>query len=206
MAEPKIWMNGKLVTQAEAVLPVNSAAVFYATNVFEGLRAYWNETDDELYCFRLDEHFARFRESMKMMRFTVPYSDDDLLRRRPRDAHRQRASARTSTCTSWPTWPVPGSTPPRPTGLYINPRRRGRIAEDSGLALLHQLVGAHLRQRDPDPPQVRRELPERPPRHAAGEGRRLRRADLPEPAGPRRRGHGRDVLHGAQGPASSRRR
>ena len=82
MAEPKIWMNGKLVPQAEAVLPVNSAAVFYATNVFEGLRAYWNETDDQLYCFRLDEHFARFRESMKMMRFTVPYSDADLHARR----------------------------------------------------------------------------------------------------------------------------
>ena len=30
MAEPKIWMNGALVTQAEAVLPVISAAVFYA--------------------------------------------------------------------------------------------------------------------------------------------------------------------------------
>jgi branched-chain amino acid aminotransferase len=57
-----IWMNGKLVPQAEAVLPVNSAAVFYATNVFEGLRAYWNEDDEELYCFRLDEHFSRFRE------------------------------------------------------------------------------------------------------------------------------------------------
>ena len=78
MSEPKIWMNGKLTPQAEAVLPVNSAAVFYATNVFEGLRAYWNETDGELYCFRLAEHFARFRESMKMMRFTIPYSDADL--------------------------------------------------------------------------------------------------------------------------------
>ena len=46
MANLKIWMNGKLVPQAEAVLPVNSAAVFYATNVFEGLRAYWNESDE----------------------------------------------------------------------------------------------------------------------------------------------------------------
>jgi branched-chain amino acid aminotransferase len=61
MQELKIWMNGKLVSQAEAVLPVNSAAVFYATNVFEGLRAYWNAEDEELYCFRLDEHFTRFR-------------------------------------------------------------------------------------------------------------------------------------------------
>src|SRR5690606_35536429 len=68
-----IWMNGKIVSQAEAVLPVNSAAVFYATNVFDGLRAYWNEDEQELYCFRLAEHFQRFRESMKMIRFTIPY-------------------------------------------------------------------------------------------------------------------------------------
>jgi hypothetical protein len=39
-------MSGKLVSQAEAGLPVNSAAVFYATNVFEGLRPYWNEGGD----------------------------------------------------------------------------------------------------------------------------------------------------------------
>ena len=43
MPDLNIWMNGKLVPQEEAVLPVNSAAVFYATNVFEGLRAYWND-------------------------------------------------------------------------------------------------------------------------------------------------------------------
>src|SRR5262249_21816667 len=66
MKDFKIWMNGKLVSQTEAVLPVNSAAVFYASNVFEGIRAYWNEEDGELYAFRLAEHFARFRESMKM--------------------------------------------------------------------------------------------------------------------------------------------
>src|SRR2546430_415709 len=78
MNELRIWLNGKLVPQAEAVLPVDSAAVFYGTNVFEGLRAYWNEADEELYAFRLQEHFTRLRESMKMMRFTVPYSDVDL--------------------------------------------------------------------------------------------------------------------------------
>src|SRR5688500_5894046 len=74
MADFKLWMNGRLLANDQAVLPVNSAAVFYATNVFEGLRAYWNEDDGELYGFRLQEHFARLRESMKMMRFTVLYS------------------------------------------------------------------------------------------------------------------------------------
>src|SRR5262249_20009444 len=132
MAEPKIWMNGKLVPNAEAVLPVNSAAVFYATNVFEGLRAYWNEGDQQLYAFRLDAHFARLRESMKMMRFAVPYSDADLhaavrevlsgngLRE---DIHMHLVGYVAGA----------GLEATSPTGLYINPRRRPRIGDGNGL-------------------------------------------------------------------------
>jgi branched-chain amino acid aminotransferase len=132
MTELKIWMNGALVPQAQAVLPVNSAAVFYATNVFEGLRAYWNEADQELYAFRLDEHFARFRESMKMMRFTVPYDDgqlhaavrkvlaDNQVRE---DVHMHLVAYVAGA----------GMEATSPTGLYINPRRRGRLAEGNGL-------------------------------------------------------------------------
>ena len=129
MAELKIWMNGKLVPQAEAVLPVNSAAVFYATNVFEGLRAYWNESDEELYSFRLDEHFMRLRESMKMMRFTVPYSDADL-----RAAVHEVLAAnqvREDIHMHLVAYVVgAGMEATSPTGLYINPRRRGRLTEE----------------------------------------------------------------------------
>jgi branched-chain amino acid aminotransferase len=127
-----IWMNGKVVSQAEAVLPVNSAAVFYATNVFEGLRAYWNEDDGELYCFRLAEHFARLRESMKMMRFTIPYSDDDLFAAVREvltgndiheDVHMHMVAYVLGT----------GLDATGPTGLYINPRRRPRVEEGAGV-------------------------------------------------------------------------
>jgi branched-chain amino acid aminotransferase len=126
MSELKIWMNGSLKSQAEAVLPVNSAAVFYGTNVFEGLRAYWNQAEEELYCFRLAEHFARIRESMKMNRFTVPYSDADLfeaVRETLRgnqvreDIHMHMVAYVLGV----------GTDATGPTGLYINPRRRGRI-------------------------------------------------------------------------------
>src|SRR5438552_10783248 len=121
--ELRIWMNGKLVPQAEAVLPVNSAAVFYASNVFEGLRAYWNAEDEELYCFRLDEHFTRFRESMKMMRFTIPFSDDDLY-----DAVRAVLTgneAREDIHTHMAAYVLgTGHDAPTPTGPYITPRRR----------------------------------------------------------------------------------
>jgi branched-chain amino acid aminotransferase len=126
-------MNGKLVPQAEATLPVNSAAVFYATNVFEGLRAYWNEADEELYCFRLAEHFMRFRESMKMMRFTVPYSDADLY-----EAVREVLSGnevREDVHMHMVAYVLgAGLDATSPTGLYINPRRRARVEEGAGLS------------------------------------------------------------------------
>jgi len=123
MADFKIWMNGKVVPGEQAVLPVNSAAVFYATNVFEGLRAYWNATDGEMYGFRLAEHFARLRESMKMMRFTVPYSDVDLY-----EAVREVIRAnevREDIHMHLVAYVVgAGLDATTPTGLYINPRRR----------------------------------------------------------------------------------
>jgi len=132
MSTLKIWMNGTLVPEPEAKLPVNSAAVFYATNVFEGIRAYWSAADEELYCFRLAEHFARIRESMKMMRFTVPYTDADLyeavrhilsgndLRE---DIHMHLVAYVAGV----------GLDATEPTGLYINPRRRPRVKDNEGL-------------------------------------------------------------------------
>ena len=129
MSTVKIWMNGTLVPEPEAKLPVNSAAVFYATNVFEGLRAYWNEADEELYCFRLADHFARLRESMKMMRFTVPYSDGQLY-----EAVRQVLAGnelREDIHMHLVAYVAgAGLDATEPTGLYINPRRRGRVNAD----------------------------------------------------------------------------
>jgi branched-chain amino acid aminotransferase len=132
MRDLKIWMNGELVEAANAVLPVNSAAVFYATNVFEGIRAYWNERDEELYAFRVDAHIARIRESMKMMRFTIAQSDEDL-----HDAVREVLAGneiREDIHMHLVAYVGgAGLDATSPTGLYINPRRRGRVAEGAGL-------------------------------------------------------------------------
>jgi branched-chain amino acid aminotransferase len=133
MADFKIWMNGRMVPQDQAVLPVNSAAVFYATNVFEGLRAYWNEADGELYGFRLADHFARLRESAKMMRFQVPRTDDELYEaiREVLSGNEVREDVHMHLVTYVA---APGMDATSPTGLYVNPRRRGRIGPATGLA------------------------------------------------------------------------
>ncbi|HEX6113420.1 MAG TPA: aminotransferase class IV, partial [Geminicoccaceae bacterium] len=52
--------------------------------VFEGIRAYWSEAQQELFVFRLAEHLERMRFGMKLMRFAEiyprAYLADSLLR------------------------------------------------------------------------------------------------------------------------------
>jgi len=66
-------LNGALVPFADARIHCLAPAVTYAANVFEGLRAYWNERQEQLYVFRLDDHLRRLDYSMKVMRFQSAY-------------------------------------------------------------------------------------------------------------------------------------
>tara|TARA_B110000003_G_C16419414_1_gene445615 strand:- start:400 stop:738 length:339 start_codon:yes stop_codon:yes gene_type:complete len=47
--------------------------------VFEGLRGYWNDTNQQLYIFRLEDHAKRLLNSIKMMRFEDKYSYEYLI-------------------------------------------------------------------------------------------------------------------------------
>ncbi len=73
-----LYLNGKLVPEAEALIPAHSAAVKYGTSVFEGLRAYWNERQRELYVFRLGEHIDRLYQSLRMMRMEHTFTREQL--------------------------------------------------------------------------------------------------------------------------------
>ena len=73
-----VWMDGEIVPWAEATLHVSTEAVLRGENVFEGVRAYWNEDEAELYVFKYPEHLRRLRQSAKIMRMTIPYSDEEL--------------------------------------------------------------------------------------------------------------------------------
>ena len=75
-----IWMNGEILPWQEAKIHVATDAVLRGANVFEGIRAYWNEDEEELYIFRNAEHLRRLRQSCKVMRMQLPYSDEELTR------------------------------------------------------------------------------------------------------------------------------
>lgn len=72
------FFEGKFVPLAQANVNVMTHSFMYGTAVFEGIRGYWNEKQQQLYVFRLREHFERMKDSMRIMHLDVKYSVDEL--------------------------------------------------------------------------------------------------------------------------------
>ena len=72
--ERLIWFKGEIIPLSDAKINVLSPTSQFGANVFEGLRAYWNEIQNQLYIFRLHEHSKRLLNSVKMMRFEERYN------------------------------------------------------------------------------------------------------------------------------------
>jgi branched-chain amino acid aminotransferase len=70
--------SGKLVPIEEAKISIMTHAFNYGTGCFEGIRAYWNQKDGQLYVLRLKEHFERLHRSCNILRIRLPHSVDEL--------------------------------------------------------------------------------------------------------------------------------
>ncbi len=73
-----VWMDGRVVAWEDAKVHVSAETVIRGENVFEGMRAYWNDDERQLYIFKNAEHLKRLRQSAKIMRMSIPYSDEQL--------------------------------------------------------------------------------------------------------------------------------
>ena len=71
------FLNGKMVEAEKAMIPVRTHAFLYGTAVFEGIRAYWNEEEKQLYVFRAPEHYERLLRSAKIMYMQSPYNVEE---------------------------------------------------------------------------------------------------------------------------------
>ena len=68
-----IWFKGEIMPVSEAKVNVLSPTCQFGANVFEGLRAYWNDKENQLYIFKLQDHVNRLLKSIKMIRFECEY-------------------------------------------------------------------------------------------------------------------------------------
>ncbi len=61
------YFKGAIVPYSQAKVGVLTHGFNYGTAVFAGLRAYWNEEQEQLYLFRPIDHFQRLLNSAKVM-------------------------------------------------------------------------------------------------------------------------------------------
>jgi len=72
------YFKGKIVPYSEAKVGVLNNSLNYGTAVFGGIRAYWNESKQQLYLFRPYDHYRRFLNSTKLLRMNFPDTPESL--------------------------------------------------------------------------------------------------------------------------------
>lgn len=72
------FLKGEYVPLAEATVSVMTHAFNYGTGTFEGVRGYWNAAEEQMYLFRVRDHFERLHNSARILALDLPYSVDEL--------------------------------------------------------------------------------------------------------------------------------
>ena len=73
----RIWLKGEILNVNDAKINVLSPTSQFGLNVFEGIPCYWNEDENQLYAFRLDDHYNRLLRSAKLLQLDCKYTKED---------------------------------------------------------------------------------------------------------------------------------
>jgi len=73
------WFEGKWVPLADAKVGIMTHGFLYGTAVFEGIRAYWNEEQGQLYALQARAHYERMTDSARVMLMDPGRSVDELI-------------------------------------------------------------------------------------------------------------------------------
>lgn len=74
------YHRDRFVPDAEATVSIRAKAFNYGLGCFGGIRAYWDEKQQELFVFRLDDHVARLVESARILGLEPPVAPDEVAR------------------------------------------------------------------------------------------------------------------------------
>lgn len=77
-AELWAFFRGEFVPLREANINVMTHAFNYGTAVFEGIRAYWNADEEQLFALELIAHYTRIRTSAALLMMEVRQTPEEL--------------------------------------------------------------------------------------------------------------------------------
>ena len=74
------FFEGKICPIEDARISVRTHAFNYGTGWFGGIRGYWNEAEEQLFVFRIHDHYRRFLQSGSLLYAALPYDTEDLVK------------------------------------------------------------------------------------------------------------------------------
>jgi branched-chain amino acid aminotransferase len=73
------YFRGAFMPLSEANVNLASHGLHYGTGLFEGIRAYWNAEQGQLFGLLVKEHFERMTRNARMLRIQLPHTPDELV-------------------------------------------------------------------------------------------------------------------------------
>jgi branched-chain amino acid aminotransferase len=74
------YFHKQFVPLSEAKISVMTHALHYGTALFEGIRGNWNAAQQQIYIFRMKEHYERLFNGCRVIKIDLPYTLDELCR------------------------------------------------------------------------------------------------------------------------------
>jgi branched-chain amino acid aminotransferase len=75
---PYAYFHKQFVPLSEAKIGIMTNSLHYGTAVFEGIRGNWNSQQQQLYLFRLKEHYERLQNGCRVLKIDLPYTVEQL--------------------------------------------------------------------------------------------------------------------------------
>ncbi len=72
------YFHKQFVPLSEAKIGIMTNSLHYGTAVFEGIRGNWNSQQQQLYLFRLKEHYERLQNGCRVLKIDLPYTVEQL--------------------------------------------------------------------------------------------------------------------------------
>lgn len=72
------YIHGEIVPIEQASISLVNNTFHYGTGCFGGIRGYWNDEQEQLYIFRIEDHYRRLLNSAKMLLCELDQTPEDL--------------------------------------------------------------------------------------------------------------------------------
>lgn len=145
-----IWLNGDILNVNDAKINVLSPTSQFGLNVFEGIPCYYDEEENQLYAFRLSDHYDRLLRSAKLLEIDCPYSKEQLKKAFvdviKANEYRENLSVRqTLFVEGFGSWGSEG-----PCGMFVAPIPRNKTSAEYNKEGLRVCVSSFIRINEKD--------------------------------------------------------